>query len=63
MNAYEFCKWAVAYKIDGSNYDDKKERTSVVAVFNMPYQAEEFIEKCLPADTRERFFVVNVDEL
>ena len=57
------CTWAVAYKIDGSNYDDRKERTSVVAVFRYPYQAEDFIEKCLPAATKDRFFVVNVDDL
>lgn len=57
------CKWAVAYKIDGSNYDDGKERTSVVAVFRYPYQAEDFIEKCLPADTKDKFFVIDVDEL
>lgn len=57
------CKWAVAYKIDGKNYDDGKERTCVTAVFNYPHQAEDFIEKCLPADTKSKFFVVNIDEL
>lgn len=58
-----FCTWAVAYKIDGSNYDDKKDRVSVTALFRYPYQAEEFIEKCLPVETRNRFFVVNIDDL
>lgn len=57
------CKWAVAYKIDGSNYDDGKERISVTAVFSYPHQAEAFIEKCLPASTKDRFFIINVDEL
>jgi len=57
------CKWAVAYKIDGSFYDDRKERTAVTALFNYPHLAEEFIAKCLPAENRERFFVVNIDEL
>ena len=57
------CKWAVAYKVDGSFYDDGKEKTSVVAVFKDPWQAEDFIEKCLPAENRKRFFVINVDEL
>lgn len=57
----EFCKWAVVFFIDGSNYDDGKQRMSVTAVFRYPHQAEEFIEKCLPAENRHRFSVVNTD--
>lgn len=59
----EFCKWIVAYDIDGKNYDDGKKRTSVVAVFKYPWQAEDFIEKCLPAENRERFYVIHEDKL
>lgn len=57
------CKWAVAFPIDGKFYDDGKERIGVTAVFRYPSHAEDFIAKCLPAETRDRFFVVNVDEL
>ena len=60
---YELCKWAVAYKIDGKNYDDGKERIGVIAFFNYPDNARDFIEKCLPAETKDRFFVVYADEL
>lgn len=63
MKAYECCKWAVAYKVDGVHYDDGKERTCVTALFKDPWAAEDFIEKCLPADTKDRFFVINVDKL
>lgn len=57
------CKWAVAFTVDGKFYDDGKERTSVTAVFRYPCNAEDFIAKCVPAENRDRFFVVNVDEL
>jgi hypothetical protein len=63
MKAYELCKWAVAFKIDGRNYDDRQERTNVVAIFCYPHQAQDFIDKCIPADTKERFFIINTDDL
>ena len=56
-------KWAVAYKIDGKNYDDRKTRVSTVAVFATPTNAEDFIDKCMPADAKERFFIIHIDEL
>lgn len=54
------CRWAVCYDIDGKNYDDRQPRTRTVAVFELPYQAEDFIEKCLPADNRERFYIIQI---
>lgn len=57
------CKWAVAFHIDGRNYDDGKQRMQVVAVFRYYFHAEDFIEKCLPAETKDRFFVENLDKL
>lgn len=57
------CTWAVCYDIDGKNYDDGKSRTSITAVFVYPHLAEEFIEKCLPEETRSRFYVQNLDRM
>ena len=57
------CKWAVAYKIDGKFYDDGQERTSIVAVFNDPWKAQDFIEKCLPSENKTRFFVEHIDRM
>ena len=57
------CKWAVAHKIDKETQDDRKAKTRVVALFNTPSNAEDFIEKCLPAETKERFFIIDIDEL
>lgn len=63
MKNLEMLKWAVAFKIDGKNYDDGKTRVSTVAVFKTPINAEDFIDKCMPAENAERFFIINVDEL
>lgn len=57
------CKWAVFFYVDGGNHDDGKRRLRVVALFRYPYQAEEFISMCLPAETRKRFGVINTDNL
>ena len=62
-NTFINCKWAVAYKIDKNTQDDRKTKITVVSIFNNPINAEDFIEKCLPEETKERFFIINIDEL
>lgn len=57
------CKWAVAHKIDKETQDDRKTKIRVVSLFNTPINAEDFIEKCLPEETKERFFIIDIDEL
>lgn len=63
MKAFNNCKWAVAYKIDKSTQDDRKTKITVVSVFANPSNAEDFIEKCLPTETKERFFIIDIDDL
>lgn len=63
MEKYKLCKWAVVFKIDGKNYDDGKERTSITAFFRTRENAQDFINKCLPDETRDRFFIIYSDEL
>lgn len=58
-----FMKWAVAYKIDKNTQDDRKTKIRVVAMFSTPINAEDFINKCLPDGTKERFFIIDIDEL
>lgn len=62
-NITNLCRWAVAYKIDGENYDDGKTKISITAVFKNPCNAEDFINNCLPAETKDRFFIIDLDEL
>ena len=57
------CKWAVAYKIDKNTQDDRKTKIRVTALFDTPVNAEDFINKCLPKETKERFFIIDIDEL
>lgn len=55
--------WAVAHKIDKRTQDDGKTKVRVVATFLSPINAEEFINKCLPEDTKDRFFIIDIDAL
>ena len=57
------CKWAAAYKIDKNTQDDRKTKIRVVAMFNTPVNAEDFINNCLPQETKQRFFIIDIDEL
>ena len=63
MDTFNNCKWAVAYKIDKNTQDDRKTKIRVVAMFSTPINAEDFINKCLPDDTKERFFIIDNDNL
>lgn len=55
------CKWAVCYKIDGTNYDDKQDREVVTALFRYPFHAEDFIKSIIPQETRSRFYVKRIE--
>lgn len=57
------CTWAVAYKIDKNTQDDRKTKVTVTAVFSSPDNAEDFINNCLPKETKDRFFIIGIDEL
>lgn len=59
----KFCTWAVAHKIAKETQDDGKTKIRVVAFFRSPANAENFINNCLPAETKERFFIIDNDEL
>lgn len=63
MKIFNDCKWAVAYKIDKNTQDDRKTKITVVAVFSTPINAEDFINNCLPKETKENFFIIDIDEL
>ena len=61
MTVYDFLKYAVCYKISGWACDDGQEHEGVSAVFRYAFQAEEFIEKCIPQENRDRFYVKRLD--
>lgn len=55
--------WAVAYKIDKRTQDDGTTKVVTVAKFSTAEAGANFIKKCLPEETKERFFVVDADAL
>ena len=57
------CNWAVAYKFDKATQDDGIAKIGIAATFSHPANAEDFITKCLPEETKDNFFIITVDEL
>ena len=55
--------WAVAYKIYKRTQDYGSTKVVTVAKFNTAEAGAKFIKKCLPEETKERFFVVDADAL
>ena len=55
--------WAVVSKIEKTDNGVKVEYYQVIARFDYPNLAEDFINKCLPEENRERFQVIHMDEL
>ena len=60
---FNTCPWAVAYKIDKSTQDDRKTKVTVTATFSNPDNAEDFINNCLPKETKDRFFIIRLADL
>lgn len=55
--------WAVAYKMGKRTQDDGTTKVVTVAKFSTAEAGAKFIKKCLPEETKERFFVVDADAL
>ena len=56
--------WAVCSTIDhtapGCQQDDHRDKVRTVAIFENPYNAEDFITNALPKETRKRFYIVRI---
>ena len=57
--------WAVCHTIDhtapGCQQDDHRDKVRTVAIFADPFNAEDFIKNCLPAENRENFYIVRLN--
>ncbi len=53
--------WAVKCKCIAKNNGVMEEFTSITAIFLYPFQAEEFIQKIIPDETRDRFYVEYIE--
>lgn len=56
-----FLNWLIITETQASNFE--KPFTKVVAAFAYPFQADEFIKCCLPAERKHLFKVININEL
>ena len=52
--------WAVGYIIPAETQDDGKNKIQIVACFNYPTNAENFIDT-LPQENKNRFFVTRIN--
>lgn len=63
MKVFDSCNWAVCYTIPAETQDDRKPGRIVSAWFDKPFLAQDYIDKVLPQENRDRFYVVHRDEL
>lgn len=49
----------VAFDIPAETQDDRKAKTQIIAAFRYPFEADDFITKCLPAENRNRFYIIH----
>ena len=45
----------------GCQQDDNRDKVRTVAIFADPFNAEDFIKKVLPAENREKFYIVRLN--
>ena len=55
------CKWAVVAECEAENNGKAEKFERVIATFDYPFYAEEFIEKCLPKERQDKFKVVHIN--
>lgn len=52
------CNWVVIAHCEAKNDGKIEKFTSEIARFNYPFHAEDFIEKCLPRERRDKFEII-----
>lgn len=49
--------WKVGYKVSENIEHGIKSHSAIVAAFEDPFMAEDFIKNCMPKENQDRFFV------
>ena len=57
------CTWAVVANCEAKNDGVIEKFQKIIAVFNYPSAAHDFIDLCLPVENKEKFEVVNIEKL
>ncbi|MBO5609125.1 MAG: hypothetical protein J5929_01955 [Eubacterium sp.] len=55
--------WAVVAECEAKNNGKVQKYEQAVALFDYPFLAQDYIDKCLPASNKDRFRVVPVETL
>lgn len=58
MEIKNHCDWAVITIYNTKNNGVMEKNIKIIATFDYPFLAQDFIDKCLPVENRERFRVV-----
>lgn len=54
-------RWAVYAECEAKNDGKIEKFDRLIAVFSVPFQAEDFIKNCLPPENFNRFKIVNLE--
>lgn len=63
MKTFDNCDWAVCYDVSGATQDDGQPGRTVCGWFSYPFQAQDFIDKVLPPENVERFYIIHREEI
>ena len=55
------CNWAVVATCEAKNNGVNEKFKKIIATFIYPFKAQDFIDKCLPAERKDKFEVVSID--
>lgn len=54
------CSWAVTVTRKAKNNGVYKEWKEIIATFLDPFTAQDYIDKCLPAENKDKFEVISI---
>ena len=61
--SYDNYKYGVAFAVNGYYELYEKHKINIVALFKHRIQARAFINNCIPKGTRDKFVIVNIDDV
>lgn len=55
-----FLPWAVLQECEAKNDGKIEKYKEVIALFNYPFHAEDYIKNCLPKENRDKFSIERI---
>lgn len=63
MSLENTCDWAVVATCEVKNNGVKETFKKIIATFNYPFLAQDYIDKCLPVENKHRFEVKAIKDI